>query len=321
MKVDSELHNLKPEQEFFLAEVLNGLSKTQKELPCKYLYDEQGSILFERICHLDEYYIPRVETGIIKASVAEINELLGVNINLIEYGSGNSIKTRILLDHLHGVAAYMPIDICQEQLLSSKEELNIRYPHLKIHPVCADYTGSLELPAFNPRSGHNVVFFPGSSIGNFDPYSAKHFLEHVAIVCGPSGGLLIGVDLKKDPDVLHRAYNDSQGITAAFNLNILKRVNRELNSNFQPEYFSHYAYYNPSEGRIEMHLVSLRDQTVNLNNDSFNFSRFESIWTESSYKFTLDEFQQIAADAGFKLVKTWTDEKQWFSIQYLVSIQ
>ncbi len=302
-----------------MAEVLNGLRKTQKELPCKYFYDEHGSMLFDRICTLNEYYIPRIETAIMEAYIAEITELLGVNINLIEYGSGSSNKTRILLDNLHNIDTYMPIDICEEQLLSSKEELKTLYPDLNIHSICADYTNSLELPELEHTNKRKIVYFPGSSIGNFDPPRAKQFLEHIANVCGPDGGLLIGVDLKKDPDVLYRAYNDSQGITAAFNLNILKRINRELGCDFQVESFAHYAFYNTYQGRIEMHLLSLRDQAINLNGVTFTFSDFESIWTESSYKYTVDEFQQIAASAGFKAVKTWKDEKQWFSIQYFVS--
>jgi len=320
MNINIELHNLKPEQECFLTEVLYGLRKHQKELPCKYFYDEQGSSLFDRICSLEEYYIPGIETAIMEANIHEITELLGANINLIEYGSGSSNKTRILLDHLPDIAAYMPIDICQEQLLSSTEELKIRYPLLDIHSVCADYTNTPELPVLKHQNRRKVVYFPGSSIGNFDPPTIIHFLEHIASVCDSNGGLLIGVDLKKDPYVLHQAYNDSQGITAAFNLNILKRVNSELDCNFQIEYFAHYAFYNPYKSRIEMHLVSLQDQTVNLNDEIFTFSNGETIWTESSHKFNLAEFQQIAAAAGFKVVKTWTDEKRWFSIQYLVRL-
>ncbi|MFQ5874177.1 MAG: L-histidine N(alpha)-methyltransferase [Dehalococcoidia bacterium] len=313
------LHDFKPGQDRFLAEVLNSLQKSQKELPSKYFYDEQGSCLFESICDLDEYYIPRTEVAIMEANIEEMVELLGPSVVLIEYGSGNSAKTRILLDHLHEPAAYVPIDISREQLLRATKELASSYPGLEVFPVCADYTSGFELPVPKQPSKRKVGYFPGSTIGNFDPIPAKHFLEHIAGVCGPGGGLLIGVDLKKDPSVLHHAYNDSQGVTAAFNLNLLERINRELNCDFQLEGFEHYAFYNPLEGRIEMHLVSLRDQTVRLDNVTIPFAKGESIWTESSYKFNLDEFQQLAAAVGFKVEHIWTDEQQWFSMQYLVN--
>jgi dimethylhistidine N-methyltransferase len=275
--------------------------------------------LFERICVLDEYYIPRTEVAIMETYIEEMVELLGPSVVLIEYGSGNSTKTRILLDHLREPTAYVPIDISREQLLRATKELASSYPGLEVLPVCADYTSSFELPAPKQPSHRKVVYFPGSTIGNFDLIPAKHFLGHIAGVCGPGGGLLIGVDLKKDPSVLHRAYNDNQGVTAAFNLNLLERINRELNCDFQLEGFEHYAFYNPLEGRVEMHLVSLRDQTVRLDNATIPFAKGESIWTESSYKFDLDEFQQLAAAAGFKAEHTWTDEQQWFSVQYLVN--
>jgi dimethylhistidine N-methyltransferase len=313
------LHDFKPGQERFCAEVLGGLRKSQKELPSKYFYDEQGACLFERICTLDEYYIPRTEALIMDTYINEMVELLGSRVLLIEYGSGNCNKVRILLDHLHDLAAYVPIDISREQLLHVTQELASSYPDLEVLPVCADYTSGFELPVPRRASDRVVVYFPGSTIGNFDPIPAKHFLEHIAGVCGPGGGLLIGVDLKKDPGVLHRAYNDRQGVTAAFNLNLLERINLELNCNFQPEWFEHYAFYNPGEGRVEMHLVSLRDQTVQLDNLTIPFARGESIWTESSYKFNLDEFQQMAAAAGFRVEHVWTDEQQWFSVQYLVN--
>jgi dimethylhistidine N-methyltransferase len=185
--------------------------------------------------------------------------------------------------------------------------------------VCADYTSSFELPVPQRQSKRVVIYFPGSTIGNFDPIPAKYFLEHMVQVCGPGGALLISVDLKKDPVVLHRAYNDNQGITSAFNLNLLQRINRELGGDFQLDCFQHYAFYNPREGRIEMHLLSLREQSIHLGNTTINFAKGESIWTESSYKFNLDEFEGIAATAGFNVERAWTDEQQWFSVQYLVT--
>ena len=315
------LHDFEPGQDRFLAEVLSGLRKSQKELPSKYFYDEQGSCLFDRICTLDEYYIPRAEAAIMETYIEEMVDLLGPSVLLIEYGSGSSAKTRILLDHLRELAAYVPIDICREQLLRATRELVSAYSGLEVLPVCADYTCGFELPVPRRPSERKVVYFPGSTIGNFDPIPAKHFLEHIAGVCGPGGGLLTGVDLKKAPRVLHRAYNDRQGVTAAFNLNLLERINRELNCDFQLEWFEHYAFYNPREGRVEMHLVSLRDQTIHLDNVTIPFAKGESIWTESSYKFNLDEFEQMAAAAGFKVEHIWTDEQQWFSVQYLVNTE
>ncbi|MEE8473414.1 MAG: L-histidine N(alpha)-methyltransferase [Dehalococcoidia bacterium] len=314
-----QVHDLKPGVDRFLAEVLAGLQKSQKELPSKYFYDEKGSELFERICGLDEYYVPRTEVAIMEAHIDDITELLGPRVLLIEYGSGSSSKTRILLDHMREPAAYVPIDISREQLVSAAEELASRYPGLEVLPVCADYTSDVDLPPLKLHSARKVVYFPGSTIGNFDLLPAKHFLEHIAGVCGPGGGLLIGVDLKKDPSVLHSAYNDREGLTAAFNINLLERINSELNSDFRPERFEHYAFYNARESRIEMHLVSLTDQSVRLDGVSIHFTKGESIWTESSYKFNLEEFQVLAAAAGFTVERTWTDERQWFSLQYLVT--
>lgn len=314
----TQIHDFKPERERFRAEVLNGLRKSQKELPSKYFYDERGSYLYERICTLDEYYLPRTEVAIMEAHIEEIVELLGPNTCLIEYGCGNCAKTRILLDHLPAPSAFVPIDISREQLRRVSQELASSYSGLEVLPVCADYTAGFELPAPKRPSDRTVVYFPGSTIGNFDPVPAKNFLEHIASVCEPGGALLIGIDLKKDSGVLHSAYNDREGITAAFNLNLLERINRELNGDFQLEQFQHYAFYNPEEGRIEMHLVSLRDQIVHLDDVSIAFAKGESIWTESSYKFNLDDFAQMAAAAGFKVEQVWTDEQQWFSVQYLV---
>jgi dimethylhistidine N-methyltransferase len=314
----TRINDFKPEREYFYAEVVNGLRKAQKELPSKYFYDERGSYLYECICALDEYYLPRIEVAIMEAHIREIIELLGPDVCLIEYGCGNCTKTRILLDNLPDLAAFVPIDISGEQLLRVSRELAASYPGLEILPVCADYTGYFELPSLKRPGYRTVVYFPGSTIGNFDLEPARNFLEHVASVCGPDGALLIGVDLKKDSDVLYHAYNDHEGVTASFNLNLLERINRELGGDFQLNNFRHYAFYNPGESRIEMHLVSLRDQVVHLGDLTIPFSKGESIWTESSYKYSLDDFQQLAADVGFRVGKVWTDEREWFSVQYLV---
>ena len=316
-----QLHDFKPGKDRFLAEILKGLRMSQKELPSKYLYDECGSQCFERICALDEYYIPRVENLIMEGYIGEIVELLGPRILLIEYGSGECNKIRVLLDKLDDPVAYMPIDISREQMLRVTDGLTSDYPATELIPVCADYTSDFTYPVPKRPSNRIVVYFPGSTISNFDPIPARHFLEHITGVCGPGGALLIGVDLKKDPSVFHQAYNDSQGITAAFNLNLLRRINRELDCDFQLECFEHYAFYNPKEGRIEMHLVSLREQIIHLGDVTIPFAEGESIWTESSYKFNIDEFAQIAAAVGFKVERVWTDEKKWFSVQYLVNTE
>jgi dimethylhistidine N-methyltransferase len=310
-------YDFKPRLGSFLAEVLIGLRKPQKELPSKYFYDERGSQLFERICGLKEYYITRVEASIMEAHIKEMVELIGPRVLVIEHGCGNCEKVRFLMDHLHDPVAFIPIDISQEQLLQVAKELDSVYPQLQVLPVCADYTSSFELPVPKQESKRTVVYFPGSTISNFDPIPAKHFLEHIAGLCGSGGALLIGVDLKKDPAVLHNAYNDREGLTAAFNLNLLARINRELGCDFQLDGFEHYAFYNPRESRVEMHLVSKKGQVVHIEGKTISFAKGESIWTENSYKYNLDEFEQMAAAAGFRVERVWVDEQQWFSVQYL----
>jgi dimethylhistidine N-methyltransferase len=312
-------YDFKPGLSSFLAEVLIGLRKPQKELPSKYFYDERGSQLFERICELEEYYITRTEASIMQAHIKEIAELVGPRVLLIEHGCGNCEKVRFLMDHLHDPVAFIPIDISQEQLLQVARELDSVYPRLQVLPVCADYTSSFELPVPKQASKRTVVYFPGSTISNFDPIPAKHFLEHIARLCGSDGALLIGVDLKKDPAVLHNAYNDRERLTAAFNLNLLQRINRELDCDFQVDGFEHYAFYNSRESRVEMHLVSQRSQAVHLDGKTISFAKGESIWTENSYKYNLDEFEQMAAAAGFRVERVWLDEREWFSVQYLVT--
>jgi len=312
-------YDFKPGLDSFLAEVLIGLRKPQKELPSKYFYDERGSQLFERICELKEYYITRTEASIMQAHIEEMAALIGPRVLVIEHGCGNCEKVRFLIDHLHDPVAFIPVDISQEQLLRVARELDSVYPQLQVLPICADYTSSFELPTPKQESKRTVVYFPGSTISNFDPIPAKHFLEHIASLCGSGGALLIGLDLKKDPAMLHCAYNDSEGLTAAFNLNLLERINRELDCDFQLDGFEHYAFYNPRESRIEMHLVSSQDQVIHLDGKTISFARGESIWTENSYKYNLDEFEQMAAAAGLRVERVWVDEQQWFSVQYLTT--
>jgi len=275
--------------------------------------------LFKRICALTEYYIPRVEQSIMETYIQEMVDLIGMRALLIEYGSGECDKVRILLDHLHDPVAYVPVDISREFLLHVTDELSTDYPTLDVLPVCADYTDNFEMPI--PKQPHNkkVIYFPGSTIGNFDPVSAGRFLKHITQTCKPGDGLLIGADLKKDSDILHSAYNDGEGVTAAFNLNLLQRINDELGTDFQTEWFEHNAFYNPEKGRVEMHLVSQREHTVHIGNMVVPFAEGESIWTESSYKFTLGEFEEMAIAAGLDVEHVWTDERQWFSVHYLVT--
>jgi dimethylhistidine N-methyltransferase len=316
---EKRISDFHPQREQFLEEALRGLTKTPKELPTKYLYDEHGSELYERICSLKEYYIPRLEIRIMEHHIREIVGLLDTDANLIEFGCGSCNKTRILLDNMPDLAAYVPIDISKKQLISETDELSKLYPELQILPVCADFTQTFPLPNPEHPGKRNVVYFPGSSIGNFGPESGKSLLTNIANICQPGGALFIGVDLVKDPEVLYRAYNDSQGVTAAFNLNLLTRINRELGADFNIEAFRHEAFYNQEMGRVEMHLISLKDQIVHLGRRRIPFLRGESIWTESSYKFSLDSFAAMAGDAGFSVEKVWTDEKRRFSLQYLVA--
>ena len=313
-----ELIDLEPELEDFRQAVVEGLSRApQKTLPCKFFYDAAGSALFDQICELDEYYPTRTEIGILRDCVDELATLIGSNRLLVEYGSGSSVKIRILLDQL-ALAAYMPIDISREHLQQSAERIARDYPALVVLPVCADYSQLTDLPVYETDpSLRRVGFFPGSSIGNFTRDEARQFLQNVARQLQPGDGFVIGVDLKKDPQLLHAAYNDSQGVTAAFNLNLLSRINRELDAELDPAAFDHQATYNSVHGRVEMHLVSKTDQQIRLGDDAFELVADESIHTENSHKYDVEEFQQLARTAGFNPLKVWTDANHWFSIHYL----
>jgi dimethylhistidine N-methyltransferase len=300
-------------------EVLDGLLAPRKRLPCKYFYDEEGSALFDRICDLPEYYLTRTEMGIMRGHAGEIARRIGPGCQLVELGSGSSVKTRLLLDALPDVAAYVPVDISGEHLRRSAARLAAAYPNVEVLPVCADYTREFAIPAPSARPAHaRVAYFPGSTVGNFEPAEARAFLQRVAALVGPGGGLLIGFDLKKDPALLHAAYNDAAGVTAAFNLNLLARLNRELGADFDVGQFRHYAFYQPGAGRIEMHLVSERAQLVRVNGDRIPIGRGESIHTECSYKYTPAEFDRLARAAGFEPAGRWTDPREWFCVEYLV---
>ncbi|PPR64006.1 MAG: Histidine N-alpha-methyltransferase [Alphaproteobacteria bacterium MarineAlpha3_Bin3] len=302
----------------FRDDVFEGLSREQKELPCKYFYDDRGSELFNTICGLDEYYPTRTETALLQAHGREMADLIGPGVCLIEFGCGSLLKTRLLLDALRSPAAFVPIDISADHLLQSAAALAADYPNLEVLPVVADFTRPVKLPDKARKASENRIgFFPGSTIGNFDHAGAADFLATVADMVGGGGALLIGVDLKKDEDILVRAYDDAQGVTAAFNRNVLERINRELGGCFDIETFRHRALYNGAEGRIEMHLVSEKDQTVTVHDRDFTFTEGETIHTEDSYKYHVEEFSSFAAGAGFRSARTWVDGDGLFSLHYL----
>jgi dimethylhistidine N-methyltransferase len=307
--------DLEPVNADFLAEVVGGLSSSPRTLPCKFFYDERGADLFQEICELPEYYITRTETELLRHSAPEIAESIGPNAALIGFGTGAGIKTRLLLEHLQNPIAYIPVDISKQRLVDSAIELSHAMPALEILPVCADYLQELQFPKPLRKPDHVAVFFPGSTIGNLEPPVAKDFLQRVCRLCGKSGGLIIGIDLRKSRDVLEAAYNDSAGVTAEFNLNLLVRANRELGADFDLAHWKHCAVFNEAEGRIEMHLISDGEQTVNVGGRKFAFADGEKIITEFSYKHTVEGFTRLAASAGFREAsRVWTDPQRLFAI-------
>jgi dimethylhistidine N-methyltransferase len=308
-----------PATDSFLADVLDGLGKDQKELQCKYFYDEQGSLLFDQICELPEYYLTRTEQSIMDEHVSEMADQLGSGVMLVEFGSGSSTKTTALLDQLDSPAAYVPLDISEEHLLKTAETLRQRYPQIEILPLVADFTRRFELPQSKIRPTHAAVYFPGSTIGNFTPAAAGQMLQTIANILAENGGLLIGIDLQKETAIIEAAYNDAQRVTDAFNLNVLHRVNRELGADFEVEHFSHEANYNEALGRVEIYVVSDREQRVTIAGHEFRFGQGERTLTEYSHKYTIEGFSQLAADAGFTLRKYWTDERKYFAVLHLVN--
>lgn len=311
-----------PRLDAFRRDVLRGLASAPPCIPSKYFYDERGSQLFNAITETPEYYLTRSERAIMDAHGDEMADAIGPRAVLIEYGSGSSHKTRTLLDALdpgtrpeRGLAAYVPIDISREHLLSTAEALRKAYPKLIVAPVAADYTGDFDLPALPPAQRH-VVYFPGSTIGNFSRRQATAFLHHAAEVAGPGGGLLIGIDLVKDRATLEAAYDDAAGVTAAFNLNLLDRINRELGGTFDRDGFRHLAVWNEPERRIETYLVSQREQTATVAGVPFQFDEGERIHTENSHKYTVEDFATEAANVGFALRHAWTDPNDWFAVLY-----
>lgn len=301
----------------FLKDVVLGLNRLQKEIPCKYFYDKRGSRLFEEICALDEYYLTRTELAILQDHARAMALAVGEDCELIEFGSGSGLKTRLLLEHLRSPRAYIPIDISREPLEQSARVLTRRFPGLRIHTVHADFTEGVVLPNAGDPKARRVVYFPGSTIGNFRPEAALGLLRSIAQLVGPGGGLLIGLDLDKEESVVRPAYNDRQGVTAAFNRNLLARINAELGGDFDLDAFAHRADYLRDRERVEMHLVSLRAQVARVNGAEFRFEAGETIRTECSYKYSLDHFNRLATEAGLAPSRCWTDTLGYFAVSYL----
>lgn len=296
-------------------EVLAGLAGRPKQISPKFFYDRRGSELFESICRQPEYYPTRTEELILARAANDIAEIAGNDACLVELGSGASRKVRLLLEAMHP-SRYLGIDISAEFLCRSTQQLAADYPGLEVHAVCADFSRPLRLPdGFDGR--HPLAFFPGSSIGNFDPAEALVFLRNLHDLLPEDGALLIGVDLVKDREMLEAAYNDQAGVTAAFNLNLLERIRRELDSDIEPGNFVHHAFFNEADSRIEMHLVSPRAQEVSIEGSRFRFADGESLHTENSYKYTVAGFQGLAHSAGFSPLALWTDPQKLFSVHYL----
>ena len=315
-----EFYDLHPALEDSYLEVLRGLHTTPKQLSPRFLYDKRGSELFEEICTLDEYYPTRTEIQILKEHHQDIAQLLGDGV-LIEYGSGSSQKVRILLDAADRLSTYVAIDISKQHLYESCVNLAADYPLLTTIAVCADYMKPITLP---PSPGldqkRRVIFFPGSTIGNMEPDAALQLLRNMANLVQPQGGVLIGVDLKKDPKILEPAYDDSQGVSAAFALNVLDHLNRTLHMDFDRDQFSYKAPYNSEQGRIEMQLVSRVNQVIHLGTIAISVPEGEAIGTEHSYKFSVEEFQTLAIRAGFQPKGLWMDDQQLFSVHYLIAL-
>lgn len=301
-----------------IQEIVAGLQQDEKAISPKYFYDERGSQLFDEITTLPEYYPTETELNIMRENIAEIASLIGPRASLIEYGSGSSLKTRILLEHLIDQSVYVPVDISEEHLLASARDIRAEFPDLEVLPVVADFTKRFELPDPTIMPLRNIVYFPGSTIGNFPRAEACELLDVMYDEAGEDGAMLIGVDLQKDAHIIERAYNDSAGVTAEFNLNMLRHLNREFGANFDLESWEHDAQYNPSEGRIEIRLVNEEQQAVNIAGNNIVIEKGEGILTEYSHKYTLKGFAEMAKGAGFKVKRVWTDPQDLFSVQYCI---
>jgi len=301
-----------------IEEIVEGLSQAQKTISPKYFYDERGSQLFDKITELPEYYLTDAELEIMREHVDEMAALIGKTASLIEFGSGSSLKTRLLLKNLDDLAAYVPVDISQDHLWTSAQKIRGEFPGLDVRPVVADFTRPFALPTPTIMPVKNVVYFPGSTIGNFERDTAMALLRVMHQEAGENGALLIGVDLQKDIDIIGRAYNDSAGVTAEFNLNMLRHLNNSYDANFDVGAFEHSAVYDEDEGRVVIELISQADQTVQVGDTEFAIADGEAILTEYSHKYTLDGFAEMARGAGFTVAKVWTDAAGLFSVQYCV---
>jgi dimethylhistidine N-methyltransferase len=310
-----ESEALDDERGAFLADVLEGLSARRKRTPPKWLYDARGSALYERITTLEAYYPTRTELRILRANAREISDAIGPGAALFEYGAGSAMKTALVLASLERPSVYVPVDISRSALLGAAERILRRFPELIVRPIVADFTRPVPLPLGDLPSGRRVAFFPGSTIGNFDPPEAVGLLRRMARDAGPGGRLLIGVDLRKDAETIVRAYDDPEGVTAAFDLNLLARINRELGGDFDLGRFRHRAIFDDRLSRVEMHLESLEPQLVHVAGRAFAFHEGETIHTESSYKWELTGFDALAAISGFAPERTWTDERAWFGVK------
>ena len=309
--------DLQPVAGCFLDDVIAGLGSTPKAISPKYFYDARGSELFEAICELPEYYPTRTELALMRECAGQMAARLGGQCLLIEFGSGAGTKTEVLLDALHP-EAYVAVDISPEALRASAARLAGLHPDMQVIAVCADYMQRLQIPGLERFDGaRRVVYFPGSTIGNLTPPEAAGFLRDARRLAGPGGAMLVGVDLKKDAALLHAAYNDAQGVTAAFNLNLLHRINRELGADFRIGQFRHIAFYDPAAGRIEMHLESLCAQTVTIDGRQFAFAPGERLHTENSCKYSIAEFQALARSAGFRAQEVWCDPRDYFAVHLL----
>jgi len=312
------LNDIAPENEFRQA-VLDGLAQQQPAVPCKFLYDARGSELFEGICDSPDYYVTRADLAILRDNLGAIAEQVGAGVHLVEFGSGAGTKTTELLAALESPRAYTPIEISGSALQQSTRDLRQRFPVLKIRPLQADYTAPIPRSALElkPTDARRVVYFPGSTIGNFTRAEAAGFLSRIRRMIVPDGGLLLGVDLWKDAAILRAAYDDREGITARFNLNLLERINRELGGDFDPAAWHHEARVNDSLRRVEMHLVSDRNQVVEIDGARFEFGPGDSIHTENSHKYTVEDLRRLAGESGLEVVQTWMDADKLFSTHYL----
>ncbi len=303
-----------------LAEILDGLRQNTKRISPKYFYDERGSQLFDAITRLPEYYLTDTEISIMLANIGEITELVGTQASLIEFGSGSSSKTRILLKHLDELAVYVPVDISADHLLESARQIREKFPGVEVLPVVADFTRQFDLPSPEVMPLRNIVYFPGSTIGNFTHDDAQELLRVMRHEAKDDGALLIGVDLQKDPAIIENAYNDSAGITAEFNVNMLRHLNRDYGADFDLDAYSHDARYDEDKGRVVLKLVSSRSQAVTIGGEEIEIANGEAILTEYSHKYTLDGFAEMARHADFRVERVWTDPKRLFSVQYLVAM-